>query len=449
MKLLLITHYFPPLNQIASLRMAHWVKYWARDGVQVDVLTTYKHPEDSPRDLAVELPDGVRVLEVDYMFPRAYRWLKRLDTQARERGQSVHAGTGTRRKALWLLRQTVLESMGSLSSPTLLWYGKAVAQGARELERERYDILVSSYSPPVAHLVASRLKKKDPSLFWVADFRDLWVGNHLNPARPPFSWVERFLEGTSVGQWADLVVTVSEPLADYLASSLSKPTIVIENGFDPEEFPGWEQRLARRNGERSRSGGPKIVTFTGTVYAGYHDLTPLFRAIKRVATRHGLSERDLQVRFLGARLPTVAELARTEGVEPFVSIGGHVSRQEVLRIQANSDALLLLGRDDPQSRGVLTGKVFEYLLSGKPVLSIGFSDDSSVAALLNQTGTGVNCAKDIDRITDFLIDLVRTGTWHGFSPNVDAIRRFSREEQARRLLEAVRTEVERRRTAQP
>jgi hypothetical protein len=437
MKILLLVHYFPPLNQIGSLRAAHWAKYWAKAGVQVHVLTTRKHPEDSPLDLTLQLPDSVKIWEVDYDLPYFYRLAKRFEARPTHGHALNPANQHTTPKAFRIIRKNVLSAFGSLASPTLLWYRSGLAAAERLLHIHQHPLLLSSFYPPVTHLVASALKRRHPLLFWVADFRDLWVGNPIFPARKPFAWIERILENATVGKRADLLVTVSEPLAQSLAARHRKRVLVVENGFDPEEFPDWEDRLLPAKLRAAPSRKPKIITYTGTVYAEYRDPTPLFRAVKRICEANHITPEDLRIKFLGARLGTVLHLARREHVECFVLVEGHVSRPHALQVQAESDALLLLGDDQPQSRGILTGKVFEYLVSGRPILAIGFAQDSSVDVLLRNTRTGINCGKDVDRIAAFLMELVQTGTWHGFRPQIDGIRQYSRAEQAKRLLDVV------------
>ncbi len=437
MKILLIVHYFPPLNQIGSLRAAHWAKYWATAGVEVHVLTTRKHPEDTPLDLCMHLPATVKIWEVDYDLAPVYRFAKRLEARPTQ-GQSLSpTRQHTTGSPLRLIRKTILTALGSLASPTLLWYRRAVVEAARLLNIHQYQVLLSSFYPPVTHLVANTLKKRHPSLFWVADFRDLWVENPITQAHGPFAWLENILENATVGKHANLLVTVSEPLADTLAARHRKPVLIVENGFDPEEFPGWESQLLSTRFAAASRPKPRIISYTGTIYPQYRDPTPLFKAIKHLFQSGHLTKDDLRITFLGARLDRVLELARSEGVESCVLVEGHVSRPHALRVQAESSALLLLGDDQPQSRGVLTGKIFEYLVSGRPILAIGFAPDSSVDALLKNTGTGLNCGKDIARIASFLVELVQTGSWQGFRPQVDTIRQYSRAEQAKRLLDVV------------
>jgi len=108
---------------------------------------------------------------------------------------------------------------------------------------------------------------------------------------------------------------------------------------------------------------------------------------------------------------------------------GFVSRSDSLAAQARSSLLLLLESSEPAARGVLTGKLFEYLVSGIPVLAVGIDSSNAAGELLLRTGTGF-CARTSDEIADMLTQAVNTGRFDFYAPKADLITSFSRDRQA-------------------
>lgn len=215
MKILIVASYFPPKRGIAALRPYSFAKYWAELGHDVTVLTTKKYTSEVGLDLDCS---GFSVIETP--LPFWHRWLvekKQVKSSMFERG-IVTKDRKTRWRGAVLIdrlsryRQTtgVLKDqrMPSHLDP---WYMSAMSA----IEGRNWDLVVSTYSPYVAHLIAYRIVKKKMANLWIADYRDLWTGSHLFSGIWPITKLELALE-KKVNETADCVTTVSEPLGDYL-----------------------------------------------------------------------------------------------------------------------------------------------------------------------------------------------------------------------------------------
>src|SRR5690606_16832050 len=97
-----------------------------------------------------------------------------------------------------------------------LWTAPATRKGLEIMSACHVDAIVSSFSPPAVHMVASRLKAAHPKTVWLADFRDLWAHNHITAARGILRLMENSLERCTLQGRADALITVSEPLAASL-----------------------------------------------------------------------------------------------------------------------------------------------------------------------------------------------------------------------------------------
>lgn len=421
MNILLVTTYFYPQNRIPVLRVGQWAKYWALQGHHVTVLTTLKYPFLGPYGLQPALPDGVEVVEVPYLP----RWLHRSPATG-------HPGTAPRQPANASLLRRQLRKwrsyIGSLCDVHDLWIRPAQRRGLELMAHRRYDAIVSSFSPPAVHVVASRLKAAHPEAVWLADFRDLWANNHITSARGVLRRIEDALERRSLTGRADLLATVSQPLADVLQARYPDMSVVVlENGFDPQEFPDWSERLRTP----PEVGDTLRICYTGTLYPGRRDPTPLLDALNRLIDAGRLDAQRVAVDFYGQNEKELATiLAQHDGNRHgIVRAHGFVSRDEALAAQARSSLLLLLESAEPEARGVMTGKLFEYLVSGKPILGVGLDEDSVAAALIRDTGTGF-CSRNPHEIAAVLAQALETGRFGFYAPVAERIAPYARDRQA-------------------
>ncbi len=271
-----------------------------------------------------------------------------------------------------------LSGMTALPDDESGWMKPALAEALNLVHWNGGFNAILSTSPPVtAHLLAFRLKEHTGTP-WLADLRDLWSDNYAYPwGEWRRSYDRRVERGALAG--ADALVTVSEPLAETLRTRYSNRVSVIPNGFPTDE-------LATLGGPLTRTFS---ITYTGTIYQGKRDPTPLFAAIARLLHEPELREASFDIRFHGHNVEqTWLRAAIAEhGLERHVSVGGMLPRHEALALQRKSQLLLALDWLDESQPGVYTGKIFEYLAAQRPILSIG-PPASVVDTLLTATRAG-------------------------------------------------------------
>lgn len=428
MRILLISTYFYPQNRIPVLRVGQWAKYWALQGHKVTVLTTQKYPFLGPYGLAPELPAGVEVVEVPYMP----EWMRRR-LEARSPGRASGSPAASSGQRLRNRVRRLRAYIGSLIDIHDLWVGPARRKGLELMAAQRFDAIVSSFSPPAAHMVASRLKAVYPDTVWMADFRDLWANNHITSARGVLRFIENAVERRTMRSRADVLATVSMPLADDLQKRYPNlPIWVVENGFDPEEFPDWPARIRTPPGTH----GMLRICYAGTLYPGRRDPTPLFEAVNQLIDTGVLERRRVAIDFYGQNETELATiLDRCHGNRHgIVHAHGFVSRSDSLAAQARSSLLLLLESSEPAARGVLTGKLFEYLVSGIPIVAVGIDEANAAGELLQRTGTGF-CARTAEQIADMLTRAVQSGRFDFYAPQQELIAAYSRDSQAHGIAE--------------
>ena len=220
---------------------------------------------------------------------------------------------------------------------------------------------------------------------WVAEFRDLWARNPFRTGTRLRRLPDAILERVILRR-AGALVTVSEPLAEQLRRDHpGTPVHAISTGIDPT--------LVAPDGESLH---PHFcVLYAGRLYLGHRDLARFLVPLRTAIDRGDVDGRDVKVHVLLLDpLPeeTAAVIHRL-GLGGVVEVDFNVPRDEVIRRQRCAQVLLHLRWDDPSQRGIITGKIYEYLAARRPILSTGRYGDV-VVDLLDRTAAGVGVTDD-------------------------------------------------------
>lgn len=426
MKILIISSYFGPETSVGVLRVNAFANHWSRLGHEVHVLTM---------PFAGHMPVGLKDnphIHVQQIAP----WLIRGGQAGGVQGYSKGV-KGWRRALLsfqyWLKRRLLCNYL----DPRVLWWPRAALVGRRLLREQHFDLLYSTVPSYTAHSAAALIKQENRQLFWVADYRDLWAGNPIFPGCAPVRTFERWHERTVLAR-ADLICSINAPLLQELRELHgSHEYLELPNGFEDHELDVF------RDAPRVSLPAKVNIIYAGSILRGLQNPTPLFLAIRQLVTEGLLAEGDLAVSFYGdyAALEDFP-IARDPLLVPFVKLCGRVPRQEILAVQKSAEFLLFLGSQPVaegvgSTKGVVSGKIFEYLISGTEVLAVGVTADMLVADMLRQAAVGSHYATDVAHIRQRLLAAVQ-GETAKVQPNMDYLNQFRRSVQAAALLEQVR-----------
>jgi glycosyltransferase involved in cell wall biosynthesis len=401
MKVLLVTMYFPPAGGGGVQRPLKMAQYLPALGIETHVLAP-DDPKWVHRDPDLRVPTQAWVHRVRYLGPRARRPAEELRA-ASGVGRAVVQAQVTARRLL-------------LPDASVSWNLTAIPAAIRIVRRERIDAVMTTSPPGSVHLVGAAVQRATGAA-WLADLRDPLVANQQRRAD---TVATRARQATNerlarlVARRADAISCVSEAIADEIKALGARSVVrTIANGCDFDDFAGLEYEPASRF----------RITHTGSFF-GKRDPRPFLQALRD-------SDLDVVARFAGDFRASDREFAESLGLGDRLELIPYAPRSESLRLQRDSETLLLLVPEaGGRGKGVLSGKVFEYLAAGRPILAV-VPPDGAAAALVRETGAGVVVAPDdVDGIRDALREL-HTRHLNGGLPAVelpdDVCRRLSRQ----------------------
>ena len=439
MRILIISTFFPPQNSIASHRPYSWAKYWSKAGHDVVVLTTPKNKLSAEPIIASQT--GFHVVERGYgslmdWIINSYKTKQSTVVKAKPTNQ------GHIKKALNRIFKKIDDfriSRGIFHYRRFPDFSSYWAKNAIKwaISQEPWDIVISTYGPHTTHAVGYAIRTRNHAGYWIADFRDLWTDDHIFKGMALFRGYEKWLERRYLSR-ADLITTVSEPLAQLLSAKSGKQCLTVENGFEPADAVD----LPQKNVFADRPNKVRIV-YTGSIYRATRDPSPLFEAIRLINDSETQSNllANLEVVFVGGNIEILNEMVSKYHVDPWVRLEGFVSRQTALMMQRDAHVLLFLESNANGVDGILTGKIFEYLSSGTPVWAIGNTIDSTPGQLVINSRGGAVFGNDSSKIKEALISLLQNFVKAQPQLNAEVLQRYTRERLAMKLLNEALSDI--------
>jgi glycosyltransferase involved in cell wall biosynthesis len=361
-KVLLVTMYFPPSGGGGVQRPLKLATHLPELGIETHVLAP-DDPKWIHRDEDLPMPTLAWVHRTRFVGPRG-----------RRPAEELHGTAGLERysRKLELFGRRLL-----VPDEGVPWNITAVPAALKLVREEGIDVVVTTSPPGSVHFVGAAVKRSTDA-HWVADLRDSLVAHpHRDAQRLLVRVKEQGQHGVAklVASQADAIVTVSDAIAAEMRERGPRgPVVTIANGSDFDDFDG----LAYHPGAEGFR-----ITHAGSFF-GKRDPRPFLTALSRVD--------GVLARFVGDFRSTDREWA--SNILDRIELIPYAPHRRSLELQRDSEALLLLIPDaDGRGRGVLSGKVFEYLAAGRPILAV-VPPDGAAAELLRKTGAGVVVAPD-------------------------------------------------------
>ena len=255
------------------------------------------------------------------------------------------------------------------------WKPDAIDAAEELLQSERFDLLLSSSSPIITHIICNEIKKKH-GIPWIAEYRDLWTLNHNYQLGPIMKIFDRRLELRTVGN-ADAITTVTDELAGRLSGMFpGKNVASIPTGFDKAELP-----------DKVPLTKTFTMTYTGQFYPGGQDPYKVVDCISELIADKLVERKRMRLRFYGPVSGALQRYTEQKGIEDVVSQHGVVAREDAILRQMESQVLLFLNWE-LSDKGTTSLKLIEYFFSRRPVLLTGGVGDNLIARTVLRTGAG-------------------------------------------------------------
>ena len=433
-KLLVITYYWPPAGGSGVQRWLKFVKYLREFGYE-PVVYTPLNPEFMAVDteLLAEVPEGVTVIKRKIVEPYS---LYKLFTG--KKGQNIGPGfiaegkqkttgnkTSTSKAPLSERISLFIRSNFFIPDPKCFWISPSVRFLKKYLKENPVDAIVSTGPPHSMHMIAKGVAKATGTT-WLADFRDPWTRMYNFKYMNNTKLVEAIHKKMekSVVQQADAVVVVTNVMREEYMELKPKRIEVITNGFDRSDFTEKPESLEENF----------TITYTG-LFVKDRNPKELWRLLGERVMSDSVFAKDLLLRIIGQTDQTVWDDISANGLDNNLIKMDYMPHNQAVKWQQRARVLLLAGGQEPEAKGILTGKFFEYLASRRPIIGFGpIGGDMDVALKESEAGEmfdygDYNGAKEW---IDSQYDLYKKGIIPKTSGKID---RYSRMELCRRMAE--------------
>ncbi len=384
-KVLVIAYYFPPLGLSGVQRTLKFVKYLPSFGWEPTVLTVEER--------------GYFAKDATFLGELSEMHINIIRTQSfdpwhilRNKGV-VHLPSGASHNLLSKLSQFFL-----IPDNKIGWKKHAIRAARKLLAAEHFDAIYSTAPPYTDFLIAAELRREF-GLPLVVDYRDAWLENPLHLYATPLHRLRHRQLERSVLRYSDHIITINRRIKETIIRNYPflqhNDISIISQGFDAEDFQGiqTEQRKKFR------------ITHSGTFY---YNRTPRYflKALQEFIRETPEAANNIEACFAGTWRDEDAKLVKKFGLEGVVNALGYRPHKECVALLQNSDALWMIIGNGKGEEMMSTGKLYEYLGAGKPIL--GCVPGGMAKQLLEKSGCAyISPPEDIQTIKNHLTTLYR------------------------------------------
>lgn len=431
-RVLMAAYFFPPLSGSGVFRSIKFAKYLPRFHWWPTVLSTDRPPLEMnywDESLLREIPAGMKVVRIP---DPVYSVRMRLFSPETEKALLAFLETVLRhdQEAASIARALVQTGEGrarllTFPSPALLWAYEAVQYIETQMDLSEFDVVYTTSGPFSAHLIGFYLKETY-GIPWVADYRDPWTDIHQKDwtlaslDQKLLALLERILLKA-----ADCSIAVEEHFAKSYVERFQIPeerVSAITNGYDEADFSGLPVPEEQP---------PKFtMVYSGILYDKYRTtgFAAFLEALGQLIAEGSMDPADIQLRMIGAMTIEGRDVLRKYDLGAALEETGYLSHQEALKENYRASMLLLLLGDEDGIKFSYTGKFFDYLRSGRPILAFAHGD-GVIAQALRVTGHGMAFSStQLPEIKRFILREYQTWQRGGkrellHSPRIEAFER--------------------------
>ena len=373
-KVLIITYYWPPAGGPGVQRWLKFVKYLPDFDIE-PIVYIPENPSYPLLDdkLLSDVSDKTIILKNKIFEPYALA-----SFFSKNKTKKLGAGIITQKKKQSFVEEIMLWIRGNVFIPDarIFWVNPSVKYLKKYIQENNIETIITSGPPHSLHLIGLDLKKQ-LNVNWIADFRDPWttIGYHKELKLSKWASAKHKALEKEVLTTCDTILVTSPTTKLEFEKLTSQPIEVITNGYDVEQIeksPLDKNFTLAHIGSFLSERNPKIL---------WESLSELIDENETFATH-------FKLKLIGAVSNEVLQSISDFKLANFVQNLGYVSHEEALLHQRSSQVLLLIEIDSEATKCIIPGKLFEYLVSERPILAIG-PKNSDFENIIKQTNTGV------------------------------------------------------------
>ena len=419
-KLLIITYYWPPAGGPGVQRWLKFVKYLPDFGIEPIVYV----PENPSypiidENLISEVSEKATIIKRPILEPYGFAAFF-----SKNKTKKISSGIIPNTKKQSFLDKMLLWIRGNVFIPDarVLWVKPSVSFLEKYILENDIETIITSGPPHSLHLIGLELKKKC-NINWLADFRDPWttIGYHKALKLSSFSAKKHKKLEHQVLNLADVIIVTSESTKTEFQSITSKPIQVITNGYDIENI--GKQKLDSKFslahiGSLLSERNPKF----------------LWQCLSELIYENPLFEANFELKLIGAISPDVLDSIHDFGLSKYINNLGYVSHREALEQQRKSQVLLLIEINSEDTKSIIPGKLFEYMVSERPIIGIG-PEGADFSKILKETNTGIFVNYDEkEKLKSTIEKYFKEFLEGNLSSNAIGLQNYSRENLTKQLV---------------
>jgi len=406
-KVLFIAYNFPPCGGPGVQRSLKYVKYLSKTNWDPIVFTTYENSYPViDNSLLIDIPINTKIYRSKTFDINKYR-----PFFAKIGLGKIHG---------------FLNTLIAIPDAAIFWSFLSRRKIKNIIKIYKPDLIYTTSGPYSAHLLGLWIKKKY-KIKWVADFRDPWSLNQFVKYLPLYRKINQFLEKQVLNK-ADKIICVSEiDSINFSILSKNKSKVeIIHNGFDQDDFVDFGKN-------QNRVSNKLTILYTGN-FSSTRKPNNIILAIRELIKDKKINQDSINLVFAGSNL----ERFLTD--DPFITYLGYVEHSKLDALRKNANLLLLLQDSSINSIGDYSGKIFEYIASGIPIIAIT-NQKSVVVNLINSTNTGFVVVDEVNEIAKTIYNIFNKFQTKEFNLNPDwiEISKYSRAESTYKLVKIFNT----------
>jgi len=423
-KILIITYYWPPAGGPGVQRWLKFAKYLPEFGWK-PIIYTPENPSYPLLDesLMKDVPEDLEIVRTKIWEP--YQLAEKLN-KSNKKFKAGQFDVGSNQS--WKSKLSIwVRGNFFIPDARVFWVQPSVKFLEQYLKINNIETIVTSGPPHSMHLIGLNLKKKFPDLKWIADFRDPWTEisyyKHLKLTKKSDK-KHRQLE-SEVFKTADITLATSYTDAENFRKNGAN-AFCITNGFDETD--------ASTSLSMTNNASKFTLSYIG-VLEQLRNPENLWKALDNLVKTNSDFAENFNLKFVGRIDDKILETIERSSLKNHIQNLGYVSHDKAVDEMAKSSLLLITNFPNDSSKGIIPGKIFEYLATGKQIISFG-PNEADVAKILDKTKAGKHFGyNDSKEIEDFILEKFELWKNGNLLENTQNIEQFSRKNLTKQLSE--------------